>query len=328
METESERCQPKRTPANRTGTLRAPILCVPTDPPRPIVNNQSSIINSHAFTLIELLVVIAVIALLMAILIPALQRARRQARTVVCQSNLRQWAMTLSAYTEEHNGHFPSSGNRNNGIWMLRGTFIGDEDPNADHTAFHGFTTRRIALCPAATKPFRNGTFRISQSGTEGTWRIEGEAGSSTDAWQVLVPGPPFAGSYGYNGSLFHGFTAMEQPRMRLGKVFFNVLSMRGLASIPVMLDSTTPMSDPFISMSPPMGDGRHGGAGLNRYCIDRHGLAVNGMFLDWSVRKVELKELWVLNWAYDFDRAGPYTRAGGVQPDDWPKWMRSCKDY
>jgi prepilin-type N-terminal cleavage/methylation domain-containing protein len=51
--------------------------------------------NERAFTLIELLVVIAVITLLMAILIPALQRARRQARAVVCQSHLKQWGVRL-----------------------------------------------------------------------------------------------------------------------------------------------------------------------------------------------------------------------------------------
>jgi prepilin-type N-terminal cleavage/methylation domain-containing protein len=44
----------------------------------------------RGFTLVELLVVIAIIAVLMAILMPTLQRVRRQARSVVCQSNLKQ----------------------------------------------------------------------------------------------------------------------------------------------------------------------------------------------------------------------------------------------
>lgn len=49
---------------------------------------------------------------------------------------------------------------------------------------------------------------------------------------------------------------------------------------------------------------------------------------MDWSVRKVGIKELWTLKWTKEFDRAGPWTKAGGVQPENWPQWMRRFRDY
>jgi len=64
----------------------------------------------RAFTLIELLVVIGVIALLLAITVPALRRAREMGRETVCRSNLRQLAIILDTYTSEHDQRFPDPG--------------------------------------------------------------------------------------------------------------------------------------------------------------------------------------------------------------------------
>ena len=62
--------------------------------------------KEKGFTLIELLVVIAIIAMLMAILMPALQRVRRQARGVACLNKLKQWGLYFAMYAEDHNGRF------------------------------------------------------------------------------------------------------------------------------------------------------------------------------------------------------------------------------
>jgi general secretion pathway protein G len=68
---------------------------------------KGTLMKKKCFTLIELLVVVAIIAVLVALLIPALNTARERAKTVLCQSNLRQIGMVTFHYTSDFNGTLP-----------------------------------------------------------------------------------------------------------------------------------------------------------------------------------------------------------------------------
>lgn len=76
-------------------------------------------LKGFGFTLIELLVVISIIALLLAILMPSLRKAREQARLAVCSSNQRQMLVGLMSYNADNEKLPPCTQGRKNGSWTV-----------------------------------------------------------------------------------------------------------------------------------------------------------------------------------------------------------------
>jgi prepilin-type N-terminal cleavage/methylation domain-containing protein/prepilin-type processing-associated H-X9-DG protein len=286
------------------------------------------------FTLIELLVVIAIIALLMAILMPTLQRVRRQAKGVVCQANLRQWGTLWASAVTENQGYFPKPGPGDGdywgpyGYWGPGGGWGWGWGPYWGWGAGYGDQqfyrqTKGIRCCPMASKPAREGP-ELDWWAPGGTFKAWGWFSGSQD-----VQRPDIYGSYGTNVWACAPHPVWEWPDYPR---FWKSPDVRGADNIPVQLDSCWPWSwHPDERLPPPEFDAipdasaRHGPWGS---CINRHDGFVNAVFMDWSVRKVGLKELWTLKWHRQFNTAGPWTKAGGVKPEQWPEWMRRFKDY
>ncbi|MBN2592180.1 MAG: type II secretion system protein [Sedimentisphaerales bacterium] len=289
------------------------------DGPRRLKHQATS-----AFTLIELLVVISIVALLMAILLPALQRVKKQAGAVLSRANLNQWGTIMFLYTEDYQGRLPA--NWIPAVWLLRGSYLQDGDPNRP-PMYHDFNTKGIACCPMAVRVRSAnpglGTASGSSDLDNTSWSIRYMSGSTFEAWEIISPTPPFRGSYGLNEDLLEIFNMPGYLRHRFRGI--DTYSINNKNNVPVLLDCKRwhGSHESFGGRPPPFED-----SFMKPFCINRHSGHVNGLFLDFSARKVGLKELWILKWHSEYDTANVWTRAGGVQPEDWPEWMRNFRDY
>lgn len=150
--------------------------------------------------------------------------------------------------------------------------------------------------------------------------------GSDTMSWDrqgwtnLKQKDTPDSGSYGQNEWICD---RQADPYWR------NRNTIKKPDNVPLFFDCAYLDVYPSANVGPPAVEGDV--APLNEWvlvCMDRHSGYVNYLFADFSVRKVGLKELWGFEWSRTFNTANVWTRAGGVQPDDWPAWMRGFKDY
>ncbi len=253
--------------------------------------------RKRGFTLIELLVVISIIALLVSILMPALGRAREQARSTVCKSNLKQWGLIFRYYTDDNNGRFmqwaPSGAGQGTWIYSLHSYY---QDG--------GYEMR---LCPA--------TDRTPE---------EGETIPARMAWDTTIDDEYHKNSYSINNWCYN-----KNPNEDSNKIWglqeadaraWRKNDQPHSSEIPMFLEGWRWGGGPSVRSDPaPPTDTERHNTGFGRYCLDRHNGGINICFMDTSVRYVGLKRLWDLKWNKTYSFSIPLP--------EWPAWMQSLPD-
>ncbi len=224
---------------------------------------------------------------------PALQRVRKQAQAVACQSNLKQMGLTFSMYTGDNNGYFHQ-----------------EEGSEASHSwvpAMRPYYSRepKIRVCPATTKFYSDGV-----TGPLVGWGVYGQGISPpcrTGPWRAIT-----AVSASTAGS---PTTRAASIRTRTGGRF----KFRAAYQVPVFVDCQWVDGLPEPYDSPPDFDGQcewqwYGDA-MRSFCLNRHNGSVNGVFIDLSTRPMGLKELWEVHWHRQWakNRAATRPRFGRI---------------
>ncbi|HEY7091382.1 MAG TPA: type II secretion system protein [Tepidisphaeraceae bacterium] len=263
-----------------------------------------------AFTLVELLVVIGIIALLIAVLLPALNKARKAARTTACLSNIRQLVLGEIQYVQDNKGKFSPYYD------------FGGEPPAPFQIEWMQQVAKpnemdKVRLCPDASDPNDVYMPASTPSGTDPGPNMPGTAkncwgpyGRAMRYFDNKGKAQHLAGSYTYNGFLLRSDPSGDDSVLAGGGQAGDlkrlwVPPLRRSAEIPVICDGIWPTAWPKDDEMPPANGiyapagGPPMGIGNNwsRVCIARHGMGINVGYLDGHAGTTQLPDLWLLNW-------------------------------
>ncbi|MHC4571007.1 MAG: hypothetical protein ACYS0C_02875 [Planctomycetota bacterium] len=281
--------------------------------------------SKKAFTKRDLVMILGSTIFLLANLGAIGGSGRRRAKEAVCLSNLRQWGNVFSMYLGDNEGIFmrgwapaTSSPKPHKDYWMeaLR--------------PYYG-NNHKLRCCPEAVIPgteVGQGPWGgVQPDATFYAWGVfAGECGQPSPSWSWVVACD--YGSYGINGYV-------QNPPLSAGtyqghdpKWNWRIANVTGADSITLFLGAQWVDAWPHHTNDPPafQGDSVNRTKDMiKRVCLNRHNGFVNSAFLDFSARKVGLKELWKLKWHRAFD-----TNAGPT-PDEFDMlapWMQDFQDY
>ena len=199
----------------------------------------------RAFTLIELLVVIAVIAVLVGILLPALQGARDASRSAVCLSNLRQMFMICRAYADDHKGLGPAIGQPYGDLpnWAL---LVQSVSGRAGSNSSDLYAKSSTLVCPSSLARFGRDmtrTYAMNATGHSGLARPGGD--NDPDNYDTPLPADPLAAPVAASGFVRINFDSVARPSEQLLLIDSGVDSLTTGGPPPTRTASVLDFRDP-----------------------------------------------------------------------------------